>query len=981
MKVVIAEKPSVAREIAAVLGATTKEDGCLSGNGYKVTWAFGHLIGLANAKTYGWEKWDKQNLPMIPEQFRTEPVADDVKKQLKILSKLFKEAELIINGCDAGREGELIFRYIYEYLAGCDGIRTPFSRLWISSLTDKAIREGFNQVKPGSEYDNVADAAKARSEADWLVGINATVATTLNVGHGTGVWSVGRVQTPTLAMICRRFIANRDFKPTPYFTLQVLADKAGKRFKANNAKQYPDKGEADRILARIAASKQITVSKVETKPLKQNPPLLYDLTTLQKEANSRFSFSADKTLEIAQKLYEKKLTTYPRTGSRYIPDNVFEQLPALIANAEAYPLFTQAATALRGATLARTSVNAAKVTDHHALLPTEKKPTANDLAGLSKDEVRIYEMIVGRMLETVSAPCLKDVTTVVLTVPGCEDVPFTAKGYIVRQAGWRGVMNLQEEKKDDDDEEADLPPLTQGEELELVSATVLSKQTKAPALLTENTLLGKMEVAGKELENEEEREAMKDVGLGTPATRAAIIENLIAKGYVARSKKNLVPTEKGLALYEVVKDMKIANAEVTGNWEKKLNLICDGKMPVADFNGEIISYTHEITSELLNTSINTANIQIPGQTKCPCPKCKAQNVRFSPKGFAYCPDKACGFIISTTAFGKKLDERTVIKLITTGSTQKVIKGLQSKSGKKFECVLKLSPEFKVALDLPDQGAAEPFACTCPKCKAEGTLQLNNARLWCTQCALTVWRERSGHVLSPEELKALCTEGTTPVIEGFKSKAGKTFTASVKFDKDWKAEFVFPERETEALPQYTCPKCHGTGTLTTSGKIIGCSTEGCGFKLWRSAYGHELTEAELQVILAGGKTEVIEGLSTSKDKPPFSARLGLTEAFELKSFHDGDSGYAATPLPNTCPKCRQQGLSRSGKKISCTCGFSLWAEIGGILLEQADIDAVLARKKTRLFKNLVGKQGKKFDASFRLNDDCTRLEYVFPPKNK
>lgn len=568
--------------------------------------------------------------------------------------------------------------------------------------------------------------------------------------------------------------------------------------------------------------------------------------------------------------HKKKLTTYPRTGSRYIPDDVFELLPELIANAEAYPRFAQAAAALRGKKLAKVSVNAAKVTDHHALLPTEKKPTKAELDKLSNEERNIYEMIIGRMLETVSAPCIKDVTTVVLTVSGQEQVPFTAKGYIVRQTGWRGVMNLKEESKEDE-ENSDLPAMTAGESIELVSADMLSKQTKAPALLTENSLLGLMEVAGKELEDEEQREAMKDIGLGTPATRAGIIENLIIKGYVTRVKKNLIPTEKGSALHQVVKDMKISNAEVTGSWEKKLNDICDGKLPVDTFNNEIINYTQEITKELLNTSINTNDIKIPGQTNCVCPKCKKQRVKFSPKGFVYCPDKECDFVISSTAFGKKIDERNMIKLMTDGKT-KTIKGLKSKSGKKFDCALKLSPEFKVVLDVPDQGPSETFSTPCPKCKGENTLQVNDAKLWCSACDFVVWKEKSKHVLTNDELQALCQNGKTAEISDFVSKKGTTYKAFVVLDKDCKAVMELSKRELAPLP-YACPKCGHEETLNRSGRKIECP---CGFSLWTEINGHPLTDDEINCLLDKKQTRLISGFK-KKSGGTFSAYLKLSPA--------------------------------------------------------------------------------------------------------
>lgn len=972
MKVVIAEKPSVAHEIAAVLGANSKGNGYLSGNGYKVTWAYGHLIGLVNAKAYGWEKWDKANLPMIPKKFQTAPVADDVKAQLKILSGLFKEADLIINATDAGREGELIFRYIYEYLQERDHINTPFYRLWISSLTDKAIRDGFNEIRPGNEYNRVADAAKARSEADWLIGINATVATTLNVGNGTGVWSVGRVQTPTLAMICKRFIENRDFVPTPYFTLQVLADKDGKQFKASNSTRFDRKEEADQAIAAIKESKQIQVIRIETKPFRQMPPLLYDLTTLQKEANSRFSYSADKTLEVAQSLYEKKLTTYPRTGSRYIPDDVYDLLPELIANTESHPRFGAYAAVLRGCNLGRGSVNAAKVTDHHALLPTEKHPTPAELDRLTREETNIYEMIIGRMLESVSEPCLKDVTTVTLAVHGQEELPFSARGYIIRQAGWRSVLNLKEEKKDDE-EDADLPPMTQGDMLHLVSADVLSKQTKAPALLTENTLLGMMEVAGKELENEEEREAMKEIGLGTPATRASIIENLIGKMYVTREKKNLIPTEKGLALYRVVKDMKISNAVVTGEWERKLNLICDGKMDATDFNRDIITYTHEITAELVNTAIDTSNIRMPGQTNCPCPKCRKQNVRFSPKGFVYCPDKECRFIIPTTVCGKKLDERTVITLLAKGET-KVIKGLKSKTGKKFDCALKLSPEFKVALALPDRGETREFQGTCPVC-GKDTLRMNDANLWCASCTtFSVWRQKCGHTLTVEELHRLVTERMTGLITDFVSQKGKAFSAYIALDESNKDTFRYEDKSVDT--EFTCPKCRTKGNMKDNGFKLTCS---CGYAIFRTYRGHQFTEAELSTLFAGNTLNIND--LTRKDGSSYESdvRLDSEGVPELTGKEKGGSN-PTVPYEHACPKCGSKDtLRRNGKKLSCSCGFSLWTDVHGHRLTDKEINTLLDMKKTGLITDFISEKKKStYSARLSLDKNFNKIRMEFPP---
>ena len=970
MKVVIAEKPSVAREIAAVLGASTKKEGYLEGNGYQVTWAFGHLVGLVDAKVYGWTTWSKENLPMIPARFQIAPLQrDGVSNQLSIIGKLFKSAERIIVATDAGREGELIFRYIYAYLQDTKGVRTPFDRLWISSLTDKAIKEGFDQLKPGSDYDHVYEAAKARSEADWLVGINATIATTLNINSRSGVWSIGRVQTPTLAMICKRFIANRDFVPTPYYVLQVTAEQDSSRFSAQNAKRYDKRDEAQAMLDQVRQSDSLLVKKIEKKEERQAPPLLYDLTSLQKEANSRYGYTADKTLNVAQSLYEKKLTTYPRTGSRYIPDDVYDLLPGLIRNVEAMPddivelkCLKAAAERLRGKKLGKISVNAAKVTDHHALLPTEKVATRADIEGLSREELYIYRMIVGRMLETVSDPCLKFVTTVTLISPTAEDVPFVAKGFVVKREGWRGVLGIKEEKKEDEFA-GKLPDMNENDHVRLKDGFVLSKQTKAPALLTENTLLGMMEVAGRDLDDEEQRESMKDVGIGTPATRAAIIETLLKREYIVREKKSLLPTEKGLALYDVVKDMRISNVEVTGNWEAKLNRICEGKLEVELFNKEIVDYTREVTDELSNCKIDTSAIREAGATNCICPKCKEQNLKFSQKGFLYCTDKECDFIIPLTIYGKKIDGRTALELAARGRT-KLIRGFKSKAGKAFDAPLVLKPDFKIGFDLPDRGVTEDYQATCPKCKHEG-LKANKSKVWCELCQFTLWRAVSGRELSNEEIKALIEKGRTEVLDGFVSKQKKAFSAALVVDKDFKVVFEFPERQ--AVPyEGVCPKC-GESMLRLDGRSISCGHEGCGFSLWLDVCGHRLTDDEIKTLLESGKTGLLTGLK-GKDKKVFDACLVLDKEFKVVfAFPEREK----KPYEGVCPKCGESMLRLDGRTISCAhegCGFSLWLDVSGHRLTDDEIKALLESGKTGLIKGFINKEMKKFDASLVLSKE-------------
>ncbi|PWK77133.1 DNA topoisomerase-3 [Mucilaginibacter oryzae] len=599
MKVIIAEKPSVAREIARVFGANTKKNGYIEGKGFTFTWAFGHLLQLAAPQEYGYYGWNIQNLPMLPAKFKLsirkvktkDGVVDDpaVKKQLDVIKSLFDEATEIIVATDAGREGELIFRYIYYYLK----CKKPFKRLWISSQTDEAIKEGFRNLKPGSDYDTLFNSAHCRSQSDWLVGMNATQALSLSSGN-RAVLSLGRVQTPTLAMICSRFIENRNFVPQTYYQVSIHPDKDGQVFKAISTENYATKEEAEAVFKKVldvegGHPQGGHVLQVEAKPRKEPPPLLHDLSSLQQEANKRKGFTADQTLTILQNLYESKLVTYPRTGSRYIGDDVFAGVPALIEKQEQHPLFGKQAQALAGAKLSKRSVNAKKVTDHHAILPTGETP-----GHLSPDHQAVFDMVAGRMLEAFHQDCIKEVTKITMQ----SGAKFVASGTVIHTAGWRAVFNDKEDDKKDE-ENATLPKVTQGENLPVTAKAILEKQTKPKPLYNEASLLKALETAGKEIDDEELRYAMKDSGLGTPATRAAIIETLLKRNYIIREKKNLVPTQTGLGVYEVVKNQQIAQAELTGNWEKRLEEIRSGAS-VTDFQEEIKTYTRTITSELLS---------------------------------------------------------------------------------------------------------------------------------------------------------------------------------------------------------------------------------------------------------------------------------------------------------------------------------------------------------------------------------------------
>ena len=680
MKTIIAEKPSVAREIARIVGATKREEGYFEGGGYAVTWAFGHLVQLAMPDGYGIRGFVRDNLPVIPDTFTLVPRQVKTEKgykpdsgvvtQIKTVTRLFKESEQIIVATDAGREGELIFRYLYHY-TGCT---TPFVRLWISSLTDKAIREGLRNLEAGGKYDDLYLAAKARSESDWLVGINGTQALSIAAGHGT--YSVGRVQTPTLAMVCARYWENRRFTPEAFWQLHIATDGCDEgTVKFSSSEKWKEKEPATELYNKVKSAGTATVTKAERKEKTEETPLLYDLTTLQKEANAKHGFTAEQTLEIAQKLYEKKLITYPRTGSRYIPEDVFAEIPKLLAFIGALPEWKGKVQAKAQPT--HRSVDGGKVTDHHALLVTGEKPLF-----LSKEDSTVYQMVAGRMIEAFSEKCVKDTATVTAE---CAGVEFTVKGSVIRQAGWRAVYG------EEDKEETAIPGWREGDTLTLKGCSITEGKTKPKPLHTEATLLSAMETAGKDIEDDALRQALKDCGIGTPATRAAIIETLFKRGYMERCKKSLVPTEKGLALYSVVKTMRIADVAMTGEWEKNLARIERGELPAETFRREIEAYTREITSELLSCDKLFAR----RDSGCKCPKCGTGSMQFYGK-VVRCDNAECGLPVFRLKANRSLSDDEIKELLSDGHT-KLLKGFKSKQGKSFDAIVAFDGDYNTTL--------------------------------------------------------------------------------------------------------------------------------------------------------------------------------------------------------------------------------------------------------------------------------------------
>ena len=579
MKTIIAEKPSVAREIARIVGATRQEPGYLFGNGYAVTWAFGHLVQPAMPETYGIKGFRSTHLPIIPQPFILVPRQirdkdgykpdEDVVAQIKTIGELFRKSERIIVATDAGREGELIFRYLYAYL-GCTYL-----------------------------------AAKARSEADWLVGINATQAT--SIAAGKGMYSIGRVQTPTLAMVCQRFWEHKRFTPENYWQVHLaLKGENGSVVKFTSDQKWKDEATATTLYHIAKEVSGARVTALERKEKTEDTPLLFDLTSLQKKANIQFGYSAEQTLSIAQRLYEGKLITYPRTGSRYIPEDVYQELSKLFSTLRGNAEWKEYLPLVKHPT--RHSVDDTKVTDHHALLITGEKPF-----DLPEEEQHIYDLVVGRMFEAFTEQCVKEITTVTVE---CAGHVFTAKGTVIRQPGWRSVYGRMSEETDVNGNGL-IPNWQEKQELPVCSCSLTKGVTKPKPLHTEATLLSAMETCGKEIEDEALRQAVKDCGIGTPATRAAIIETLLKRDYVVRKEKQIIPTEKGLALYSVVKGMDVANVQMTGEWEKALAEIERGELPEADFRKRIEDYTRTITTDLLSCGKLFGH----KDSGCACPKC------------------------------------------------------------------------------------------------------------------------------------------------------------------------------------------------------------------------------------------------------------------------------------------------------------------------------------------------------------------------
>jgi len=785
---IIAEKPSVGQDYARALGGGfQKHEGYLESEDRIVSWAIGHLVELAEPEDYddSLKKWSIKTLPVLPETFKLRPDARG-KKQLDILKRLMKRADVdeIVNGCDAGREGELIFAYILDVAR----VKKPVRRLWVSSMTRAAIGEGFENLRDGEEMVNLEAAARSRSEADWLVGMNATRAATVRGRALGGVVSLGRVQTPTLALIVRRDLEIDAFEPETYFQVDA-------RFGLDGPRTYTGRwfeGKEDRTsereradaVAAAASGAPATVESVKRTERKTRPPLLYDLTSLQRDANSRFGMSASRTLQAAQRLYEGSsagaVITYPRTRSQFLPSDQIGNLKGIARGLTGLPFARTAAGYVAGLDvlpLARVVADA-KVDDHHAIIPTGELPTKE----LSGDDARIYELVVRRFL-AVFHPEAKFEDTEIVTV--AAEHRFRTRGRRLIEAGWRGAAfgeeaAAEEPQGDEDEPRQVLPKVDDGERGTCELAEVLEKQTKPPARYSEASLLRDMETAGKQIEDEELREAMKDAGLGTPATRAETIEKLLRVGYIERLGRSLRATAKGRQAIGLLHDHAITSAELTGKWEQRLTAIERGEESRDGFMDDIRKFTTEVVDYFRN--LTAEEVRAQRAEIGPCPNgdgvIRENRAAYGCSSWQSKEEPGCGFVIWKQQKGRSISPGEARDLLEHGQTD-LLDGFKTRPSRARLVLaegnqVQLIADDGTRLDAP-AGPRETIA-TCPKCG--GDIRENSRAYGCSSwksrkepgCGFVIWKSTKGRAITAAEARQVIEQGASDWME-FKDRKG------------------------------------------------------------------------------------------------------------------------------------------------------------------------------------------------------------------
>lgn len=738
MKLCIAEKPSVAKEIARIVGANSRKDGYFEGNGYLVSWTFGHLCTLKMPDDYydNWKSWKFEYLPMIPHRFGIKVIENDgVKKQFETIERLCKECDEVINCGDAGIEGELIQRWVLTK-AQCT---KPLKRLWISSLTDEAIKEGFNKLMEGSDFDLLYAAGNARSIGDWLLGMNATRAYTLKYANGKGVLSVGRVQTPTLALIVGRHKEIQNFNPEPFWELKTTYREV--IFNATQGR-FLVKEEAAEFLEKIKED-DFEILSFTKKKGKEAPPRLFDLTSLQVECNKKFGFTADETLQYIQKLYERKLVTYPRVDTTFLPNDMYPKVKGILEKLKPYENFTKQ---IVGEPIRKSKkvFDDKKITDHHAIIPTGVSPS-----GLILHDKQVYDLITRRFIANFFPDCIVSNTTVLGEAGGVE---FKATGKVIVEPGWRELYPKKGIEAEID--EGQIMPTFEKGERGPHEPDLLEKQTQPPKQFTEATLLRAMETAGKQVDDDELSELMKENGIGRPSTRANIIETLFKRKYVLRQRKNLVPTVTGIQLIDTIQNELLKSVELTGLWEKKLRQIENGEYEVKLFLEEmkemVTKVVHEVWHErkqLITIEEDEVKEKVKNEKvkskkekgsnssdKLICPKCKKGSILKGNSAYGCSEYKAgCTFKVEFNQYGKKLTAKQVDSLISKQKSGKITGFLLD--GKKVKGVLSFNDDFsiKLTLDVVDDKPKETKedSLSCPKCK-QGIMMKGKTAYGCSR---------------------------------------------------------------------------------------------------------------------------------------------------------------------------------------------------------------------------------------------------------
>ena len=971
MLLLVAEKPSVATQhYRALLERTEGEtfvqrEGYLQGKNHCITWCVGHLITLAPFDQYpGFEgTWKLGNLPMLPQQFLLQPI-ERTSKQLQIVQGLMAGAETIVNGADAGREGNLIFDLILDFTPALK--QKIIKRLWVNSYVAKELDAAWKKLESAEHRINLSYAARLRQRADWMVGLNATRAYTLTAGQGKLI-SVGRVQTPTLNLIVQRDFQVENFKE--HFFYGVLGNWKGypAQWIREDKVVYFDDDKIPQSVVAKCTDKPALLKELDIKTKSQFPPKPFDLTELQKEANKRFKINVQQVLDIAQVLYEKKVLTYPRTDSQYLPESMQD---------ESYLLAQKMATAKQKGLMRPPGdtfvfINGSKVTDHYAIIPTGEKPQ-----GLSEQEQQVYDLVAERFIVAWAQPYVWGEFQALIH---CEQEEFRLKLRKPEQEGYKalvkedkkGKKSNSESSEDEIANEVDAFPVWAIEDAAKFEPIELHKKKKSkPKYYTEATLLAAMKTAGRQIDDEELAEAMKDRGLGTPATQAGIIETLKKREFVTTLKSNIISTKRARQIIALMDD-KVKSPEMTGDWEHKLSLVEKGEFSPAAFRDGIVDYVKQLFDGLqqrYGNQFTRENIE----DHLTCPKC-AQELSMAPWGYV-CGHVGCDFRIGHMVAQRSLSHDEMKEFLANKKTP-LLQGFVSKKGSLFGAVLTLDEKFEVKFEFDDNDAPkQPFAGMCPLCKA-GLVDAGNQIACEKACGFVLYKSIAGKTLDEEHLHALLESGKTPVLEGFTSKKGSSFSACVVLDKQGKTTFEFSNDGSfhGEDSKYNCPLCRAT--LKENANALFCAADACTFTLFRQMAGKKLKADEIKLLLTDGKTGLIQGFK-SKKGTLFDAAIKFDD--KGKAVFDFPERNAPAAAGTTEPGVRSEFVCSScgapmekyTQWLSCSdeqCGYSLPLAFFGKALPDTVLQQLLTQKHSEVLEGFV-KQDKTFKAALEIRED-------------